>query len=168
MSPKDLTSQQRQAIARWVGAGDGLSTVQRRLAEEFQLALTYMDVRFLVDDLDLKLKDAPAPKPTPDLQKPAAPPPASPDADAGLDPEPEVEDLEPAGGSVTLDVDTITRPGTVVSGGVTFSDGQTAKWAVDQYGRLLFEPAKRGYRPTNEDLQAFQMELDRALQRKGL
>src|SRR5688572_32919800 len=57
----NLTPEQKQAVASWVAAGDNLSVVQKKLAEQFQVSLTYRDVRFLVDDLNLELKDA-APK----------------------------------------------------------------------------------------------------------
>ncbi len=56
-----LTPEQKQAIAGWIAAGDNLSTVQKKLSDQFKLSLTYMDVRFLVDDLGLELKNA-APK----------------------------------------------------------------------------------------------------------
>ncbi|HRI82819.1 MAG TPA: hypothetical protein PLF88_10310, partial [Opitutaceae bacterium] len=70
-----LTPEQKAAVATWVAAGANLSLVQKRLADEFKIALTYRDVRFLVDDLDLALKD-PAPKvDTSDVSKPAAPTP---------------------------------------------------------------------------------------------
>jgi hypothetical protein len=56
-----LSPEQKQAVAAWIAAGDNLSTVQQKLAAEFKISLTYRDVRFLVDDLNLELKD-PAPK----------------------------------------------------------------------------------------------------------
>lgn len=56
-----LSPEQKQAVSTWVAAGDNLSAVQKKLAEQFKLSLTYRDVRFLVDDLNLALKD-PAPK----------------------------------------------------------------------------------------------------------
>jgi hypothetical protein len=56
-----LTPEQKQAVASWVATGDNLSVVQKKLIEQFQITLTYRDVRFLVDDLNLELKD-PAPK----------------------------------------------------------------------------------------------------------
>src|SRR5476649_2532733 len=56
-----LTPEQQQAVSAWVAAGDNLSAVQKKLAEQFKLSMTYRDVRFLVDDLNLELKD-PAPK----------------------------------------------------------------------------------------------------------
>lgn len=56
-----LSPEQTQAVASWVATGDNLSVIQRKLSEQFKISLTYRDVRFLVDDLNLALKD-PAPK----------------------------------------------------------------------------------------------------------
>jgi hypothetical protein len=58
-------------------------------------------------------------------------------------------------------------PGAIVSGDVTFSDGVKARWLIDQYGRFGLDPEKPGYKPTNEDLQAFQMQLRTELRRHG-
>ncbi|MGH7997346.1 MAG: hypothetical protein ACREFX_13450, partial [Opitutaceae bacterium] len=63
-----LTPEQKQAVSTWVAAGDGLSAIQKKLMDQFELSLTYMDVRFLVDDLGLALKDAP-PRTETDLKK---------------------------------------------------------------------------------------------------
>jgi len=71
-----LTPEQKQTVSSWVAAGDNLSTVQKKLSEHFQLSLTYMDVRFLVDDLGLELKNA-APKTPTDIGKAAPANPAS-------------------------------------------------------------------------------------------
>lgn len=177
-----LTPEQKSAVSTWITAGASISDVQKRLRDEFQVSLTFMDTRFLIDDLGLDLK-APPPK-----AKPAAPTPppstaaatsAAPDADAELIDDGDAyaagvdefaDDIPaPAGGAstLTLDIDRLTRPGTVVSGTVKFSDGNTGKWALDQMGRLIFEPAVEGYRPSPADLQAFQRELSAQLQRKG-
>ena len=194
-----LTPEQKATVASWVAAGDNLSVVQRKLSEQFKLSLTYRDVRFLVDDLELTLKD-PAPKiDATDLTKAAAPPPggAAPAPrntgaekkgfldkakeklglakdDAAAEPGELEDDLEvalpPAGASkvaVTVDKATLI-PGAIASGSVTFSDGVTANWVVDQYGRPGFSKiSQAGYRPTPEDAQAFMQELSASLQRRG-
>jgi hypothetical protein len=196
-----LTPEQKTAVAGWVAAGDNLSAVQKKLAEQFQLSLTYRDVRFLVDDLDLTLKD-PAPKvDTSDVSK--TPPPAaaakpaapaakkgfldkakeklglgSSDAEADdlpledegdLPPEEALDDLPAAAANVTIEVDKLSLiPGALASGSVTFSDGVTGKWVVDQYGRPGFtQISQPGYRPSAADAQAFMQELSRALQKQG-
>lgn len=202
-----LTPEQQQAVSSWVAAGDNLSIIQTKLSEQFHVSMTYRDVRFLVDDLNLALKD-PAPKvDASDLSKasaapgaatppsrPAAPPEkkgffdkakeklglakddaATADLPPDADPEAEfadedLEDLPPAGASnVSLSVDKVTLiPGAVASGTVTFSDGVTGKWIIDQYGRPGFtEVSQPGYRPKPDDAQAFMQELSRALQRRG-
>lgn len=189
-----LTPEQKSAVASWVAAGDNLSAVQRKLAEQFKLSLTYRDVRFLVDDLELTLKDA-APKiDTSDVTKaqPVAKP-AAPTAekkgffdkakeklglakDEAAATEPAEEDfaeedaLPPAGTSrVSVTVDKATLiPGAIASGSVTFSDGVTGQWVVDQYGRPGFTKISQpGYRPKPADAQAFMTELSRALQQRG-
>ena len=191
-----LTPEQKQAVASWVAAGDNLSNVQQKLREQFQLSMTYMDVRFLVDDLNLELKDPKPPAKTNDLAK--APPAASPGEKKGfLDkvkekvglgakdgPEEaesdlvEGEDVEAGGipaeadvgiSTVKVVVDKVTLiPGALAGGSVTFSDGVTGKWIVDQYGRPGFtEISKPGYRPTPADAQAFVRELSAELQKRG-
>lgn len=196
-----LTPEQQQAVASWVAAGDNLSAVQKKLQEQFQLSMTYRDVRFLVDDLDLALKDAAPKVDTSDVSKAASPPAARPapappapakkglldkarerlglgggrpeegDAAPGSEAEDAFpEDDLPAGlGAVTVEVDKVTlQPGAIASGTVTFSDGVTGKWVVDQYGRPGFtQISQPGYRPSPEDGQAFMQELNVALQRRG-
>lgn len=193
-----LTPEQKAAVSSWIAAGDNLSAVQKKLAEQFKLSMTYRDVRFLVDDLNLELKD-PAPKvDTSDVSKapPARPsaPPAAAAAEkkggmleklkekvglgsgASNDDEDELpaedfaaeeESLPGAAGNVTVEIDRITRPGTVVSGAVTFSDGVSGKWALDQYGRLMLDTGTPGYKPSQADVQDFQRELQMQLQRHG-
>jgi hypothetical protein len=191
-----LTPDQKQAVSTWISAGDNLSAVQKKLSEQFKISMTYRDVRFLVDDLGLELKNAApkadasdvtkAPQPKAAIapaQKPALP--GEPEADEGSAdageanlpadgegalPEDGAEDLAdtPAGpGGVTLELDRIMRPGTAVSGSVTFSDGVSGKWALDQYGRLMLDTGQKGYQPSAPDVQAFQRELQAQLQRQG-
>lgn len=167
-----LTPEQTAAVSSWVAAGDNLSTIQKKLRDEFQVAMTYMDVRFLVDDLNLQLKDAPQKVDANDVSK-AQPKPAAPAADAADTALPGEEDLAgeaPPAGGVVLDVDSVTLiPGALASGKVTFSDGVTGKWIIDHQGRPGFtEISQPGYRPTPEDAQSFMRQLDAELQRRGL
>jgi len=194
-----LSPEQKQSVAAWVAAGDNLSLVQKKLAEQFKLSMTYMDVRFLVDDLGLELKNAAPKADASDLSKAAAagagatpPRSASPEKKGfidkmkekvGLGPVEDEDDLPaedfaadapgdlptpPAGpGGVVLDVDRIVRPGAVVSGNVTFSDGVAGKWALDQLGRLMLETPQKGYQPSPADVQSFQRQLQAQLQQHG-
>lgn len=166
-----LTPEQTAAVSSWVAAGDNLSTIQKKLREQFSVALTYMDVRFLVDDLNLQLKDAPKKVDASDVTKtqPKAAP-ASGEVPPGEDDLAD-EALPPAGlGGVILDVDSVTLiPGAIASGKVTFSDGVTGKWIIDHQGRPGFtEISQPGYRPTPEDAKSFMNQLEAELQRRGL
>ncbi len=148
----NLTEDQRQRVTAWIVQGAKLSEIQNRLLSEFGIKLTYMEVRFLVDDLKLTPKDPEPPK-TPEpavLAKPVE------------------EKSAPAPGKVTVGVDQIARPGAVVSGKVTFSDGKTADWYLDQTGRLGVVPAQQGYKPSPPDVQQFQTALQEELQRMGM
>jgi hypothetical protein len=173
-----LTPEQTTAVTAWVAAGDNLSAIQKKLIEQFKVSMTYRDVRFLVDDLNLALKDAAPKVDASDVTKaqPAAPgkkAPPGPDADAADAADDDLsetpEDL-PAGAtnvSVTLDKVVLT-PGALASGEVTFSDGVTGKWIVDNQGRPGFTKISRpGYRPTPADGEAFMQQLSAALQKRG-
>jgi hypothetical protein len=155
-----LDEAQRQRVTDWVVQGAKLSEIQTRLAEECGLKLTYMEVRFLVDDLKLTLKDPEPPKPA----APANPPPAAPKTKPAPDAE---TSPSAAAGKVSVTVDQIARAGAVVSGKVIFSDGQTAEWYLDQAGRLGVAPKQPGYKPSAADVQQFQAALQTELSRMG-
>jgi len=193
-----LSPEQKQAVSGWVAAGDNLSAIQKKLSEQFKVSMTYMDVRFLVDDLNLALKD-PTPKvDANDVTKaaPAQPAAGKPAEKKGLlekakeklglsksedsaaapadDEFAEEADLDealpPLGASnISISVDKVTLlPGAMASGTVTFSDGVSGKWIVDNYGRPGFtEVSQPGYRPSAADAQAFMQELSASLQKRG-
>ena len=150
-----LDEAQRITVAKWIADGAKLSEIQNRLATEFGLKLTYMEARFLVDDLKLTPKD-------PEPPKVVAPPIA---AATPLTTQP--VSPAPAGGSVAVTVDHITKPGTAISGTVAFSDGQLADWYLDQTGRLGVVPKQVGYKPTAEDVKDFQLALQQEVAKLG-
>ena len=155
----NLDEAQRQKVAAWIADGAKLSEIQTRLMSEFGLKLTYMEVRFLVDDLKLTPKDPEPPKvaaPVAEATKPAGkkttPPPVG---TAG------------AIGSVSVTVDQLARPGAITSGKVTFSDNQQADWHLDQTGRLGVVPKQQGYKPSATDVQQFQLALEKEISKMG-
>ncbi len=159
-----LNDEQRARVSQWLAEGLKLSDIQSRVASELGLKLTYMEVRFLLDDLKLTPKaqeSAPAPTPAPATRPPQPGTPAGGTPTAAPAP-------GAAPGSVSVSVDTLTRPGALISGKVTFSDGNSADWYLDQTGRLGLVPKKEGYRPAAADVEAFQMALERELSRAGL
>lgn len=155
----NLDDAQKKKVSDWIAQGLKLSEIQTRLASELGAKLTYMEVRFLVDDLKLTPKDPEPPKqpaPSP-LTSPTAPPqtPA------------EKPTAAPASGGVSVTVDAMTMPGAMVSGKVTFSDGNGASWYLDQTGRLGLVPQTEGYRPPQADVQQFQVALQTELAKLG-
>jgi hypothetical protein len=148
-----LTDSQKDQVRQWLTAGLKLSDVQKRLETDFGLRPTYMEVRFLVDDLKVTLKDPEPPK--------KVEPPAGTEAPV-VDPE-----VMPAVGGVAVTVDRVTRPGSLVSGRVTFSDKQGGTWFVDQMGRPGLSADTKGYKPSPGDMREFQIALEQELVKLG-
>ena len=159
----NLDESQRKKVTEWIAQGLKLSEIQNRLQAELGLKLTYMEVRLLVDDLKLTPKDVEPVKPP---QSPLAAP-GTPPAKAGAG-APKAETPTSKPGGVSVSVDQLARPGALVSGKVTFSDGNKAEWYLDQAGRLGLVPQQTGYRPPAADVQQFQMALETELSKLGL
>lgn len=167
-----LTDDQKKQVATWIEAGAKPADVQSRLEAEFGLRVTYMEVRFLIDDLKVMPKD-PTPPPAPKAEEPEVA------GEAGLEEaaSPAGEELggetpfpaegEGGAGKVAVKVDSITRPGAMVSGSATMSDGKKVDWYLDQYGRLGMVPPEPGYRPQQSDLVEFQAALEKELVKQG-
>lgn len=167
-----LDESQKTKVAAWIEEGSKLSEIQKRLDAELGVRMTYIEVRLLVDDLKLMPKDPAPAKPAELANQPAAG--GATDTEGALltGDEPgaaTVAEGESPGGTrrVSVTVDEITRPGALVSGGVTFSDGNTAIWHLDQLGRLGLAPKQQGYKPPAADLQLFQMELQNQMAKMG-
>jgi len=175
----DITQEQKEQVATWIAQGNSLSQIQSRLQNELGINMTFMEVRFLVDDLDLELQDnASSAKPAEHAPSAGA---SSAAATEVLDDHARIPPTQAAspessqdaasaglGGDVRISVDKLQRPGAVVSGDVTFSDGVSAGWQIDQMGRLGLIPTQEGYQPSPEDIAKFQEALQHELQSKGL
>ena len=154
----NVNDSQRAEIAGWVEEGCSIADVQDRLREKFSISMTYMDVRFLVDDLDIEFSE---PAEESETTEPAE----------GLkdsDDETMLEEPELVGGAVTVAVDAVTRPGAMVSGTVSFSDGKNMSWQLGAGGQLGLIPGDDpDYRPLPDDVEEFQIQLQKVLQEKG-
>jgi hypothetical protein len=144
-SASKLTPEQIQALKQHAAKGATMSNLQRQLKEELGHTLTYMDTRFLILDLGIELIEEPKQEEKKDEVKPEPVP----------------------TGAVSVTMDTLTLPGALVSGKVTFSDGETAIWMLDQSGRPGLDPDTAGYRPSQEDVMEFQIQLRALLQKSG-
>ena len=156
-----LTTEQQATARQWIAEGMKISDFQSRLETDFACKLTYMEARFLIDDLKVIPKDLEPPAP------PAAPAALVPAVGAVEPDEVVPPDGNPGGGDVQVTVDAVTRPNAMVSGRVRFSDGQGAAWLIDTQGRPGLVADEKGYRPSQPDLMAFQVSLERELAKLG-
>ena len=162
-NPNSLSDEQIATIRSWADNGDQLSDIQKRLGDELEIKVTYLETRFLLEDLGIELQTEPEPEPEPeeDVAKDA------PKAEAA-----ELEEgteEEPAGeGGVSVTVDKIQRPNAVISGRVDFGGGKTSAWWIDQMGRLGMDSDDPDFRPSEEQAMAFQQELQKAVQESGM
>jgi hypothetical protein len=143
------TAERNQLIARLLHEGNTLAQVQKLLEEEHDVKLTYMDLRLISSDLEVNWSKFDPPEPEPE-------------------PEPKAESDdpdEPTTGQTIINVSKLQRPGAMFSGDVTFKSGVKSEWHVDTMGRLGLNPIG-DERPTEEDLQDFQKELQGAVQGK--
>lgn len=151
LSVSDLSKEQIQEIKVWVAEGAQMADVQKRLREDFDLNATYMDTRFLALDLGLDFI-----KEEEERAEEVA-------AEEAQDEEQATggEVMPPSAGApvVSVGIDQIAIPGSMVSGTVTFSDGEKGTWMIDADGRPSIDPETTDYRPSQEDMVDFQAKL---------
>jgi hypothetical protein len=158
-----LTPQQRQLVEQWAADGANLNQIQDRLRSECETTLTYMETRLLLMELGVKLQDKPR-----EVEKPA-PAPVAPAADGeeAVADEVTAPDAAADGSALKISVDETPPAGALISGRVTFSDGVTVQWFMDQQGRFGMRGPAPGYQPPAVDIPVFQAELDNILQLRG-
>lgn len=160
---KSLTDEQIEIIRQWAEDGAELSEIQQRLTSEFEIKVTYLETRFLLEDLKIELKPIEVPEP----EKEEEPEPEGDEASGEEEALPGAE--IPAGDDeVMVTVDTVLRPDALISGQATFSGGQTAAWWLDQMGRLGMDPSEPDFRPSDSQMRSFQMALQRTIQESGM
>ncbi len=141
--------------------GISLSEIQKILHEKGEI-ITFLDLRLLASELEnVDWKKFSADKET----KPV-------DSDKKIGKSEKKEDEEEKdvisgdkgewSGGTKVELSKLARPGVALSGNVTFASGVKADWFVDQMGRLGLE--KSTGKPTPEDIQEFQVELQKLLQ----
>lgn len=151
-----VTAEQLEMVRQWAGEGVDLNGIQKRLAAECGVHMTYMDVRFLLLDHGIEIATAAAPAPAGKSEEPAAPAPAP------AEPVPAAGQ----GGKLVVTLDELTLPGTLISGKVQFASGTKGGWQIDQLGRFAWNDLQG--QPTPEELQAFQVELTQILSRGSM
>lgn len=146
-----VTAEQLDMVRQWAAEGIDLNGIQKQLASECNVHLTYMDVRFLLLDYGIEIASPCAVEPAPAAE-------SGPTASA-----PAPEESAPASRAVEVTLDELTIPGTLVSGKVRFASGTTGAWQIDQFGRFAW--SELNGQPTPEELQQLQQELTRLLSR---
>ena len=140
-----ISAEQLDKVRAWAAQGIDLNGIQKNLAAECGVHMTYMDLRFLLLDHDIEIATAPEPAPAPE-----------PPAEEAAAPAEET----PAAVQVTLDE--LQLPGALVSGKVLFPSGTRCSWMIDRMGSLSW--IEKNGDPTPEELRAFQTELMQKLQ----
>lgn len=144
-STKKLTEEQINTIKDWATQGERLAGIQRRMREEMEISLTYMETRFVVLDLGITLEEDKPEEPIAQIVQPIVPT-----------------------GKTTVTMDSLALPGAIVSGRVEFSDGESGIWMLDQMGRPSLDLNTPSYEPTEEDILEFQKQLRSLIQSTGL
>lgn len=144
MNYKDFSEEQLQQLQQWVSEIQSVSELQTKINASFNTHLTYLEVRFLLDDFHLELKK----KET-----------NTEEASTKLDQTATI----PANEGIQVQVDPVTRPGMIFNGSVRFSDGQVAFWGLDQFGRISLKPEQEDYKPSQADIAQFQELLQQQL-----
>ena len=164
-------------IADRTREGHNLSKIQDMLAEQ-GVKMTFMELRLIASEIETSFwqKAEPQPEPAPEAEKPAQDAAPADEADGFPPDEPGAEQLPPDDaaptnetpaadgeakprGRTTVTIDQLARPGFLATGGVSFGSGASGNWCLDQMGRLMFE--KLEGKPDRQDLQEFQLELQR-------
>ena len=145
-------------VRRWASYGVDLNGIQKNLAAECGVHMTYMEVRFLLLDHNIEIarpQEKPAPEPAPATAPVPAPAPAPEAAPAPAAPGAAVKP--------TVTLDDLQLPGTLISGKCSFPSGTQGSWQIDQMGR--FGWSQLSGTPTAVELQAFELELRAILSR---
>jgi len=145
-STKQLSEKQIATISEWAAQGAQLADIQLRMRQEMEIPITYMDTRFVVLDLGITLIEEKTEEPLPEIE--LSPPTPT--------------------GKTTVTMDSLAIPGSVVSGKVVFSDGESGLWKLDQTGRPSLDPNKPDYQPSREDIMEFQQQLRALIESTGL
>ena len=166
---KELELQIKIFMAQELEKGTSLSDIQNMINEKFSQHMTYMDVRIMASMLDVDWRsldpNAKAAEATPDdVADEANPANDTVPEENGEVPGEDAAPRESVENNTVVEVSPIARPGMMFSGTVKFASGSTAEWYVDNMGRLGLENLV-GEKPDKNDVELFQVELDKALRK---
>ena len=183
-----LNNEQIESVRQWVAEGADVGEVQTRIKSRFGISMTYMDVRFLIDDIGAEIVSKPE-KPESEVPQDLSAQPSSaypeeaaygepaqsyPDAQSGYD-APETEAYSDGqggypssdGGYPEADVPEASQAGGDISVSVSpiqRPDCTKAEWRIDRMGQLGLIP-EAGKTPPQSDMYPFQRKLQELLSR---
>lgn len=159
---KDVELSIKRFMAEELQKGTSLSEIQKSVNTRFKQKLTYMEIRILASELESVDWRALDPRAQAEAAKKAR---EDAENEENADGIAETENAAPtASGSTVVELSKLARPGMALSGSVKFASGSTAEWYMDQMGRLGLENLK-GEKPTQEDIEAFQIELEKVVRK---
>ncbi|MCF6310938.1 MAG: hypothetical protein L3J39_00660 [Verrucomicrobiales bacterium] len=176
-----ITDQQKSIIQSWADEGDDLSRIQKKLQDELEIQVTYMEVRFLIGDLGIVMPSKE--KPSEEVEEEEKSEPVSEEqesvkqessevdnkeSDSDSSPDSDAQEPAVAQTSVKVTMSEVLPPDALAGGTVVFSDGMNANWLLNQMGQLSLDASDPAYRPSEADVTAFQQELQRVAKEKGM
>ena len=158
---KALELEIKKFTAAELAAGVSLSDIQNHINAEFKTSLTYMDVRILASTLDVDWQAL-----DPNAKKVAETEPENSVTETAAEQTADIPEsaADAEISDTVVEVSKLARPGMMLSGTVKFASGSTAEWYVDNMGRLGLENLV-GEKPTQEDIEKFQIELNKAVRK---
>lgn len=145
-----MNTERDHFIKEKLDQGVSLSDVQKLLASELGIRMTYLDLRLLAADLKVNWDKQEKHKSDDEMDISKLP---AKDADAVP--------------STKVTVSKLARPGVAMSGDVEFLSGAKGEWFLDNRGRLGFQAAEGSSQPTEDDLEDFQVVLQSKLSGGG-
>jgi hypothetical protein len=141
-------------VAELLNQGVSLSDIQKRLHDEMNSKMTFLDLRLLASELE----EVDWTKQKADIDAAKAEEKAK---EEKVKEEEEKKAEGDGGGKTVVELSKLKRPGAVANGSVKFASGIKADWVLDQMGRLGLE--NNDGEPNEEDIQQFQAELQKLL-----
>ena len=134
MESQDL----KRVVYEMLQSGFQLTEIQKKLKEEHDTNITFLDLRILaaeLENIDWSQFD----------QKKEA------------KKEDDYEEVKVEETGTLVEVNKVVRPGAIANGTVRFASGAKAEWLLTQFGELALE--NKDGEPTEEDIKEFQIKL---------
>lgn len=141
------TDERNRIIAEELNRGQSLGDIQKLLADEYGVNLTYLDLRMIASELSVDWS-----------KQPDVPHAGTVTDDGALG-----QDAAAPASRTKVTLSKVARPDAAVSGTVEFESGAKGQWFVDHMGRLAVSPEQGSSKPTEQDIQKFQAELQNVL-----